>query len=99
MTRPRGSWNRCVRPSPTSESKMSISATRERLEQELLAFAWTEWSQLGILAPPEPQSGWAQDIEALLLFTFEIARADPRLFDEVLDWLVTNEHFISVRRL
>lgn len=78
---------------------MSISATSERLEQELLAFAWKEWSQLGILAPPESQSGWAQDIEALLLFTFEIARADPRLFDEVLDWLVTNEHFISVRRL
>ena len=78
---------------------MSISATREHLEQELLAFAWKEWSQLGILAAPESQSGWVQDIEALLLFTFEVARADPRLFDEVLDWLVTNEHFISVRRL
>jgi hypothetical protein len=76
-----------------------ISATRERLEQELLAFAWKEWSQLGILASPESQSVWTQDIEALLLFTFEVARADPRLFDEVLDWLVTNEHFISVRRL
>ena len=58
---------------------MSISATREHLEQELLAFAWKEWSQLGILAAPESQSGWAQDIEALLLFTFEVARADPRL--------------------
>jgi hypothetical protein len=78
---------------------MSISATRERLEHGLLAFAWKEWSQLGILAPPESQSGWAQDIEVLLLFTFEVARADPRLFDEILDWLVTNEHFISVRRL
>jgi hypothetical protein len=42
---------------------------------------------------------WSQDIEALLLLTFEVARADPRLFDEVLDWLVTNEHLISVRRL
>ena len=78
---------------------MSISATREQLEKQLLAFAWGEWSQLGILAAPESQSGWVQDIEALLLFTFEIARADPRLFDEVLDWLVTNERFISVRRL
>jgi hypothetical protein len=78
---------------------MSTSATRERLEPALLAFAWNEWSQLGILARPELRSEWAQDIEALLLFTFELARADPRLFDEVLDWLVTNEHFISVRRL
>jgi hypothetical protein len=35
----------------------------------------------------------------LLLFTFEIARADPRLFDEVLDWLVVNERLLSVQRL
>jgi hypothetical protein len=29
----------------------------------------------------------AADPEALLLFTFEVGRNDPRLFDEVLDWL------------
>ncbi|HEV7492982.1 hypothetical protein [Baekduia sp.] len=78
---------------------MSISATKERLEEGLLAFVWKEWSQLGIFASPEGHSQWAQDIEALLLFTFEVARTDPRLFDEVLDWLVTNEHLVSVRRL
>jgi hypothetical protein len=78
---------------------MSISATRARLEEGLVAFAWKEWSQLGIFASSEGHSHRAQDIEALLLFTFEVARTDPRLFDEVLDWLVTNEHLISVRRL
>jgi hypothetical protein len=39
------------------------------------------------------------DPEALLLFTLEVARADPRLFDEVLDWLALNGRFVSVQRL
>jgi hypothetical protein len=41
----------------------------------------------------------AQDPEALLLFTFEVARDDPRLFGEVLDWLALNERLVSVQRL
>jgi hypothetical protein len=78
---------------------MSISDTRAEVEAALLAFAWDEWAQMGVLASPTRTSPWAQDPEALLGFTLELARADPRLFDEVLDWLVVNEHLISVRRL
>lgn len=78
---------------------MPISATRTRVEEALLAFAWDEWAQMGVLARPRRESPWAQDPEALLVFTFEVARADPRLFDEVLDWLAVNEHLVSVRRL
>jgi hypothetical protein len=78
---------------------MSISDTKVEVETALLSFAWEEWAQMGILARSERVSPWAQDPEALLAFTFDVARADPRLFDEVLDWLVTNEHLISVRRL
>ncbi|MGI8429291.1 MAG: hypothetical protein ACR2OB_08295 [Solirubrobacteraceae bacterium] len=33
------------------------------------------------------------------MFTFEVARADARLFDEVLDWLVLNERLVSIQRL
>ncbi len=54
---------------------------------------------MGILSVPRRTSTWAQDPEALLVFTSEIARADPRLFAEMLDWLLINEHLISVRRL
>jgi len=39
------------------------------------------------------------DPEALLIFTCSIARSDPRLFDEVLDWLGTNGELINVQRL
>ncbi len=39
------------------------------------------------------------DPEALLLFTIEVARLDPRPFDETLDWLATNGTLLSLTRL
>lgn len=54
---------------------------------------------MGVLAAPQRRSPWAQDPEALLVFSLEVARDDPRLFDEILDWLATNEGLLSVRRL
>jgi hypothetical protein len=35
----------------------------------------------------------------LLLLTLTVARYDPRLFDEVLDWLDVNGAFLNVQRL
>ncbi len=78
---------------------MSISETRDRLEHGLLEFAWNEWAQLGVLARPSRVSPWAQDLEALVVLSLEVARTDPRLFDEILDWLAHNEELLSVRRL
>ncbi len=78
---------------------MSISTLRDTVRRELTSFAWDQWAQLGVLAPSERHDHWAADPEALLLFGFEIGRADPRLFDELLDWLLTNERLVSVQRL
>lgn len=78
---------------------MSISTLRNLVRQELTGFAWDQWAQIGVFAPTERRDRRAVDPEALLLFTFEIARNDPRLFDEVLDWLLTNEKLVSVQRL
>lgn len=78
---------------------MSISALRTEVSERLQAFAWDQWSQLGILAPTDRRDRWAIDPEALLVFTLEIGRDEPRLFDEVLDWLVVNERLMSVQRL
>ena len=69
------------------------------LRDALLSFAWDEWAQMGVLASPRRHSPWAQDPEALLVFTLDVARSDPRLFDEVLSWLLVNESLISARRL
>ncbi len=78
---------------------MLISDLRTQIEDTLDRFAWGEWAQMGVLATSGPPRPWAQDPEALLLFTFEVARGDPRLFDEVLDWLMTNEQLVNLRRL
>lgn len=78
---------------------MRPSALSRRLDDGLLAFAWDEWAQMGVLARSHRHIRWAQDPEALVVFTLEVARDDPRLFDELLDWLLVNEGLLSVRRL
>jgi hypothetical protein len=70
-----------------------------RLSERLVSFAWDEWAQMGLFAVPHRHSPWTQDPEALIVFTLEIARADPRLFDELMDWMLRNEPLLSVRRL
>lgn len=78
---------------------MDPKTLREQLERRLVEFAWDEWAQIGVLATPRHRSPWAQDPEALIVFTLEIARCEPRLFDELLDWILTNEALLSIRRL
>jgi hypothetical protein len=78
---------------------MSISTTKEELQRRLASFLWGQWAQMGVLATAERSDRWAADPEALLLLSFEVGREDPRLFEEVLDWLVKNERLVSVQRL
>ena len=78
---------------------MPTSPLRRSLDAALLDFAWSEWAQMGVLASAPHRSPWAEDPEALIVFTLEVARDDPRLFDELLDWLLRNEPLVSVRRL
>lgn len=78
---------------------MEISELREDIHGRLSSFLWNEWGQMGVLTTASKHSPWATDPEALLLLTFEVGREEPRLLDEVLDWLVVNERLISVQRL
>ena len=78
---------------------MSISDVRQDLQSHLVAFLWSQWAQIGVLATTNRNDRWAADPEALLLLSFEVGRDEPRLFDEVLDWLTVNERLISIQRL
>lgn len=78
---------------------MPISELRERIRQGLLEFAWRQWAQAGLSANIAGLDRWAIDPEALILFTIEVARRDPRLFDEMLDWLVSNRRLLTMQRL
>jgi hypothetical protein len=71
-----------------------------RLRTELLAFARTEWVQMGARLPRSARtSPWAQDPEALILFTLDVGRDDPNLRYATFDWLAKNEGIVSARRL
>lgn len=78
---------------------MLISEIRDEVSQGLLGFAWRQWAQVGVSATVEGTDRWAVDPEALILFTIGIARRDPRLFDEMLDWMAFNHELLSTQRL
>ena len=78
---------------------LSLTNFREEYLQLVLRFLWRQWSALGVAGYADTGDAWAIDPEALLLLTCTMGRYDPRLFDEVIDWLTTNERFINVQRL
>lgn len=76
-----------------------LSALSAKVQRGLLEFAWRQWAQMGLSANLAGSDRWAIDPEALIAFTIEVARRDPRLFDELLDWLAFNRQLVSVTRL
>lgn len=78
---------------------MSISELRDEFRGRLVSFLWDQWGQMGVSANANHHDIRAADPEALLVLTFEVGREEPRLFDEVLDWMLVNERLISVQRL
>lgn len=78
---------------------MPLSELKGELQQQLANFLWSQWGQMGVAANSDRRDTWAMDPEALMLLTFEVSRREPRLLDEVLDWMVVNDRLISVQRL
>jgi hypothetical protein len=78
---------------------MLISELRDKARRRLLDFTWRQWAQAGLSANIVGLDRWAIDPEALILFTIQVARRDPRLFDELLDWIITNRRLLSMQRL
>lgn len=78
-------------PSPTNFN--------ERARGLLLDLIWRQWSELGVAAHAAKGTTWTVDLEALVLITTVHGRSDPRLFDEMLDWLWGNAQWVNVQRL
>src|SRR4030042_2415456 len=78
---------------------MSQRDFRQLFLDNILTFLWRQWSALGVLGESRAEDPWVIDPEPILLFTLEIGRYEPRLFDEVLDWLVVNGRWIDLQRL
>lgn len=78
---------------------MSLKDFREALLDRLLTLLWRQWTALGILGVSETEDKWIIDPEALLIFSLELARYEPRLFDEILAWLEVNGEWLDTARL
>lgn len=77
----------------------SLTKFKQDYRELLLRFLWRQWSALGVSGYARSGDSWLIDPEALLLFSTDIARHDPRLFDEILDWLQDNADSLSLQRL
>lgn len=77
----------------------SLRTFKDEFQSLLLNFLWRQWSALGVAGQASGEDVWIIDPEALLLLTCTMGRHEPRLFDEVLDWLGENGRFINVMRL
>ena len=73
--------------------------SKDQFQEHIYDFLWQEWSILGIAGVAKSKDIRIIDPEALLLFSLSVCRYEPRLFDEILDWLFQNGHFINVQRL
>jgi hypothetical protein len=75
-------------------------SSSEDYRGQLLDVAWGQWAALGVFTSVPPSDDRAVDIEALTVFTLQLAPGhDPRQLGELLDWLVVNGDLVSLRRL
>jgi hypothetical protein len=72
---------------------------RDVFLENILSFLWRQWSTLGVLGEARIKDPWIYDPEPMLIFTLQIGRYEPRLFDEVVDWLIINNKWIDMQRL
>jgi len=72
---------------------------RGQFQTAIFDYLWRQWSLLGVAGVTRSSDERIIDPEALLLFSLSVCRYEPRLFDEILDWLIQNGHFINVQRL
>jgi hypothetical protein len=79
--------------------KNLLTTFRANLSQVMLDAIWAAWSQVGVMGHSQSRAARIVDPEPLLLLTWECARQDSRVFDEVLDWLVRNGRWVNVVRL
>lgn len=78
---------------------MLLPKFREAVLDQLLTFLWRQWSTLGVLGYSRAEEKWIIDPEPLLVFSLEMGRYEPRLFDEILAWLEVNGRWLDTARL
>lgn len=78
---------------------MPLDEFRSQLQERSLDLSWSCWASLGLSASQSRDWSTVIDPEALVLLTITASRTDTRLFEEMADWMLSNERLISFRRL
>jgi len=77
-----------------------VAEVSEAIARKALDLLWRQWATLGAYVTATPTRTVVMDPEAALVATCSIlGRKDPRLFDEVLDWLLINRLLIRPDRV
>ena len=78
---------------------MSQSNFKQFFLNQILDFLWRQWSALGVAGGGRSEDVWLIDPEPTFIFSITMARYEPRLFDEILDWFVINGKWIDSQRM
>ncbi len=81
------------------KSELSLKDMRSALLDQMITFLWRQWSSLGVLGESGTEDKWIIDPESLLIFSLQMGRYEPRLFDEILAWLTVNGQWLDTSRL
>jgi len=79
--------------------KTPLQDFSEEWRDAVLNLLWRQWCALGVPGHGSPYRTALVDPEALIVATAFHARTEPRLFDEMLEWLLVNQGFVNVQRL
>jgi hypothetical protein len=76
-----------------------LKKSKDSFQEHIIDFLWQQWGTLGVAGATPSKDDRIIDPEALLLFSLSGCRYEPRLFDEIIDWLFRNGRFMNVQRL
>jgi hypothetical protein len=78
---------------------MPLPESNAAWHEALLDLLWRQWCALGVPGHAEAYRQAIVDPEALIVATALHGRREPRLFDEMMEWLLVNQAFVSAQRL
>lgn len=78
---------------------MPQTTYRSEILDDLLGLIWSQWTTMGVSGNVPVVNRWIIDPEALVVFTCDVGRYDPRVFDGMLEWISIHQRLVNVSRL
>ncbi|MCE5294734.1 MAG: hypothetical protein LLF94_09010, partial [Chlamydiales bacterium] len=76
-----------------------MNSLQSEFDHQIAGIAWSLWKELGVAGVDRFHENCLIQPEELVILTLFVAKCDPRLVEEALDWLSRYHECISVSRL